>query len=319
MHKKSPTKAPSHKKSTRHKTKGKTGTTHHKKTTTVHHGAGKTARHTKKRNLSLGGKESDSQVKLGRTEPYSRWEKPRLVIDHYMKHDGFHYTTGPVDRASKVTEWPMYLNDQIGNCTCACVGHEIQAWTAYSGTECSVTDHDVLKMYEAVSGYNPETGDNDNGAVVQDVLEYWRTHGIAGHKIRAYAELSGIDNFHAVRTALDLFGTVYLGVQVPQSAMEQFDNGEPWSVVSGSPIEGGHAVPLQKFNADGNDRLEVVTWGRLQPLTMKWFSTYVEEAWVIITDDWLNANGRTVEGLDLAQLEADFSDLTGEGLTRMAA
>jgi hypothetical protein len=273
----------------------------------------KPAKHTAKRTLTLHVKDTDQEVQFGRTEPYARWERPRLIIDHYIHH-GLHYTTGPVDRASKVTTWPMYGNDTMGDCTCATVGHEVQALTAYSGTEVTLAEADILTAYEAVSGFDPVTHANDNGANVQDVLEYWRTTGVGGHKIRAYAELSSIHNFRAVRTALDLFGTVYLGVAVPESAMEQFAAGEPWSVVRGSPIEGGHAIPLQAFAESGPAPLAVVTWGQLQPVTEKWFSTYVEEAWVIITDDWLSANGETCEGLDLKSLESDFTALTGASL-----
>jgi hypothetical protein len=81
----------------------------------------KPAKHTAKRTLTLHGKDTDQEVQFGRTEPYARWERPRLIIDHYIHH-GLHYTTGPVDRASKVTTWPMYGNDTIGDCTCATVG-----------------------------------------------------------------------------------------------------------------------------------------------------------------------------------------------------
>src|SRR6202451_2240510 len=35
-----------------------------------------------------------------------------------------------VSYGAKVTSWPMYLNDQYGDCTCAAAGHMIQNWTA---------------------------------------------------------------------------------------------------------------------------------------------------------------------------------------------
>lgn len=323
-----PSKAPAKKKAVKHKTKARvvrSGASH--KAVTGGGAAVKTTRHTSKRTLTLKGNGADQEVQFGRTEPYARWEKPRLIIDHYLR--GFRYSTGTIDRATKVTSWPMYMNgpdphnppaspDGLGDCTCACMGHQIQAFTAYSGTEVTVTDADVLTAYEAVSGYDPKTGANDNGANVQDVLAYWRKTGVAGHKILAFAELTGLHNFDAIKTALDLFGTVYLGVAVPASAMQQFDDGEPWTVVKGSPIEGGHAIPLQKFNESGDNELEIVTWARLQPLTKQWWNTYVEEAWVVITQDWLDAAGDTVDGLDLAQLKADFTALTGESLTLAA-
>jgi hypothetical protein len=32
----------------------------------------------------------------------------------------------------------------------------------------------------------------------------------------------------------------------------------------------------------------------------------VEEAWVVVTEDWIGANGTSPEGLDLQQLLADM-------------
>ena len=37
------------------------------------------------------------------------------------------------------------------------------------------------------------TGLNDNGAVILDVLNYWRKTGIGGHPISAYADLKELD------------------------------------------------------------------------------------------------------------------------------
>ena len=54
------------------------------------------------------------------------------------------------------------------------------------------SDKQVVAAYSAITGYNPSTGANDNGAVEIDVLNYWRQTGIAGHKIGAYVAL-GLD------------------------------------------------------------------------------------------------------------------------------
>jgi hypothetical protein len=246
-------------------------------------------------------------MKLGRLSPYAAADKPRLVLDKYLNPDAL-AVPSVVDFASEVVSWPMYGNDRIGDCTAACAGHQVQAWTRYTGTEVDVPEDEIIQLYSAVSGYDPATGANDNGAVIQDVLTYWRKSGIpvAGHNILAFAQLKDLSRVH---DALWMFGSVYLGFNCPQSALDQFDADQPWTVVPGSPIAGGHAVPLQHSGPDG---YQVVTWGRLQGMDQAFLDAYAEEAWVVITADWLNANGHTPEGLDLQQLGQDLSDLTGD-------
>lgn len=264
-----------------------------------------------KRTLSLNDRNDvtsswkDRLLKLGRNAPTP--EKPRLELDGYLAAIA---VPAVVDFASEVLSWPMYGNDQIGDCTAACAGHQVQAWTRYTGTEADIPEPDIIRLYSAVSGYDPSTGANDNGAVIQDVLTYWRKSGVpvAGHKILAFAQLKDLSK---VKQALYVFGSVYLGINCPQSALDQFDADEPWDVVHGSPIAGGHAIPLQ-YAGTGAVPYEVVTWGKLQGMTQAFLDAYVEEAWVVITADWLEKNGRSPEGLDLEHLGADLAALTGD-------
>ena len=273
----------------------------------------KAKKKTVKRTLSLNDRHDvttswkDRLLKLGRNAPHTAADRPRLELDRYMTSVA---TPAVVDFASEVLSWPMYGNDQIGDCTAACAGHQVQAWTRYTGTEADIPAEDIIKLYSAVSGYDPSTGANDNGAVIQDVLTYWRKSGVpvAGHKILAFAQLKDLSR---VKDALWMFGSVYLGVNCPGSALQQFDNDEPWDVVKGSKIVGGHAIPLQ-YAGTGFCPYQVVTWGRLQGMTQAFMDAYVEEAWVVITADWLDKNGHTPEGLDLAQLGADLAELTGD-------
>jgi hypothetical protein len=250
---------------------------------------------------------------LGRTKPHSRETHPRVMLDKHLVPKSSITVPTAVDVASKVSSWPMYLNDTLGDCTCAAVGHILQAWTAYASTEVKVTDSDVEKLYEIVGGYVPGDPSTDQGANMQDILSYWQKSGIpgSGHKISAFAEL---DNFYDVwnlKQALYLFGTVYLGINCPASAQDQFSEGLPWSYVPGSEIEGGHAICLQKTEPVGSETgiFNVVTWGALQPATINFLRHYVEEAWVALTPDWIAANGDNPFGFSYADLQADFDAL----------
>jgi hypothetical protein len=252
-------------------------------------------------------------VEFGRNTPYTEEEKFRLTIDKYLDFSALPAPPVVVDRAGKVTSWPMYGNDVAGDCTFATVGHEIQAWTAYASTEVEIPESSVISAYSAVSGYDPATGANDNGAVIQDVLNYWRKNGVQGDpgKVLAFAQVKQIDNITTLRQVLELFGTIYIGLNVPQSAMDQFDAGQPWTVVPGSPIDGGHAVPVQYIDGSASP-IGVVTWAKLQMMSWEFWKTYVEEAWVVVTQDWLQKNGSTVGGFSLTDLGNDFAAITGQ-------
>ena len=236
--------------------------------------------------------------------------KPRLNLAPLLTAAAPTYPENK-DWLSAVANWPMYLNDNIGDCTCAAAGHMIQAFTTYGqGQTVTITDDDVLAAYEAVSGYNPQTGENDNGAVMQDVLNFWRTAGIGRHKILAFAEVD-THNEDELRAALNLFGTLYLGINFPDTAMDQFNEGKPWDVAPNATNEGGHAINAGYY--DVSDRMwKVVTWGQVQPMTQEFFDTYVEEAWVVVSEEWLNKEGNNPDGINMSALGEQFTALTGE-------
>lgn len=259
--------------------------------------------------------ESRTPGMLGRLSPHPAQTHPRLTVEDYIDFSALPAPPALIDWCSKVTTWPMYLNDQLGDCTCATVGHEIQAFSAYGNTEVTVTDNDVLALYEAVGGYVPGDPSTDNGCVIQDILAYWAANPVGGHEIYAYAQIQDLTNLTQVAQILDLFGTVYLGINVPQSAMTQFNAGQPWSNVGDTDILGGHAIPVQKMTSANTDNpvMDVITWGAVQEMELSFWQAYVEEAWIVVSQqDWLNAaTGESPDGLDLTQLMADFKDLGG--------
>ena len=253
--------------------------------------------------------------KFGRLAPYPEDVKPRLKLGKYLT-----LPTPPTeaDWYSKVTSWPMYLNDQLGDCTCAEVGHHIESVSTYGlGNTITVTDSDVLSLYEAVGHYDPTNPSSDQGAVIQDVLGYWRSYGIAGHKCDAFAQVA-VANHIEVQQAIYLFGGISIGINVPQSAIDQFNAGKPWDVVlHDGGIAGGHCVEgvgYRYTSAVATDPTGVwlVTWGAVTHMTWAFWDKYVEEAWIVILPEWLDTAGQDPEGIDLYALGEDLSTLTGE-------
>jgi len=223
------------------------------------------------------------------------------------------------DYEKKVKDWPMMQNDRLGDCTCACAGHMIEEWTTYAGDPFTPDDNAILKAYEIVGGYRPGQPDTDQGAVVVDVLNYWRRKGISKHKILGYAALEP-NNHNQVKDSVFLFGNCYLGVSLPISAQNQ----RVWSVPpggakgSGAPGSwGGHAIPVVAYNQRG---LTVVTWGSLKRMTWGFLDAYCDEAYAVLSQDWLDATKHvTPANLDLATLKVDLKQIDNVNAAAAAA
>ena len=212
-----------------------------------------------------------------------------------------------VDWTCGIKDWGMMLNDQIGDCTCAAVGHMVQAWTANGGTERTLPDSAILAAYEAVGAYDPNNPDTDQGASILDVLKYWRTHGIGGDKIGAFVTMNP-RNQPMVQLAINWFGGVDVGLELPLSAQDEMvwcQSGDPSENQPGSG--GGHSVAIVGYNGAG---LTCITWG--QPLLMTWgfFSTYCSEVYAMLDADWLKSDAVAPSGLNLAELKADLAQFT---------
>ena len=204
----------------------------------------------------------------------------------------------------------MLGNDSVGDCVCAGAFHAQQIWEGDAqGVQTSFSTQDALAMYSSISGYTPNNPNSDVGATLLSGLQYWSKTGLDGYKLAAYAQIDAT-NVALVQECIAFFGAVYCGLNVPSSAMTQFDQGQPWSVVSRSRIEGGHCVPLVGYDTAAGT-FTCVTWGAYQKLTTDFYQRYFDEAWQPVDEDWVSKSGRTPSGLDGATANADFQALTG--------
>ncbi|MDA8336586.1 MAG: hypothetical protein M0Z41_16615 [Peptococcaceae bacterium] len=205
--------------------------------------------------------------------------------------------------------WGMLGNDIVGDCVFAGADHETMLWTTEGGDPARFSAETAIADYSAVTGYNPADPSTDRGTDVRQALQYRQQTGLvdvagARHRIGAYLALE-LGNTGYLLEAMYLLGAVGIGIQVPRSALDQFDAGQPWSVVQGNQeIVGGHYVPLVAYR----DNLVCVTWGALQPMTLQFYAKYCDEAWAILSPEMLKG-GRSLEGFDLSQLQADMAAL----------
>jgi hypothetical protein len=229
-----------------------------------------------------------------------------LLISSYADEAKLPAPPEELDLTDHVAEWPMYANHRRGDCTTAAAGHMIEAWTAASrGGAVEISESAVLRAFERVKVIDPFSG--QEGAFELDVLRDWRKHGIGRHRIGAFARVSLRDHL-LVRTTAWLFGGLYIGLALPLTAQRQ-TIWEWTGSLAGDARPGswgGHAVDVVRFDQAG---LTVVTWGRLQQLTWGFWERYCEEAYCILSNDFLD-HGTAPNGFDLEALKADLALVT---------
>ena len=210
-------------------------------------------------------------------------------------------------------DWGLFCNDRFGDCVWAGAAHEAMIWSHEGGRTVAFSDQGVLSDYSAVTGFVPANPMTDQGTDMAVAAAYRRNTGIVDvkgvrHKIDSYTALSAGDVDQLVLAAY-LTGAVGVGLRLPASAEDQFDAGEPWTVVPGDEIDGGHYVCCLGRNSRGN--LLVVTWGRIHAMTPQFYQTYCDEAVAYLSLEPLK-NNLSPEGFNIDQLRADLAAIAAQ-------
>lgn len=234
-----------------------------------------------------------SDLKLGRLAP----TKPFGVMELGAYSNG-RLPDPPAAIASPgVDDWQMFSNDKYGDCTMAGAAHLIMAWdAAFKVNDPVPSDSTVVETYLGL------TNGADTGLNEHNVLETWRTSGLFGNKIAAYAPVNP-RNLVELHQAIAFYGACYLGIMCPASAQTDFANNMPWAYDPASPIDGGHciiAVGYTKYS------LLCVSWGKLVEVTYPFLAHFLEESWCVISQELVEAKEDYL-GLDLATLTADLN------------
>ena len=229
--------------------------------------------------LKLGKKPARaSSIKFGFAQFFNAFDlpKPPLVFG----------------RVGLIHDWGMLANDKVSNCVFAGAAHETMLWRAWVDAPVpTFTDQNVISDYAKVAGYDG-TEASDQGTDLAAAAAYRKRVGIIDnsgtrHQIDAYVSLRP-GNLNELALAVYLFGAVGLGFEMPSSTQDQFDNAEPWTLVKGSPNDGGHYVPCIGRNSAGN--FLVVTWGRLQAVTPNFIIDKMDEGCVYLSFEQMREN-----------------------------
>jgi hypothetical protein len=211
------------------------------------------------------------------------------------------------DHTWGISNWGMMMNDTLGDCTIAACGHALQV---FSQGRINEPDATIESYYSKWCGYVPGDPSTDNGGVELDVLNDWKTQTMDGHVLEGFVQPQPQNLSHIMHSIAE-FGGVYIGFQVPQSAMDQFQNGQIWDVVQNDGgIVGGHAVFCPAYHTldptQGNKTtITAITWGQKQKMTVDFWLKYCDESHTLLAAAWQPV------GVNLAALRADLAFMAG--------
>lgn len=229
------------------------------------------------------------------------------------------------DYLAKLSSWQMLGNDVAGDCNAVTWANLRRlVTTMLTTTGYYPTQAEVWQFYQTQNpAFDPDgTTDtngpgskDDQGMDIQTGLEYLHaTGGPDGVKAVAFAKVDHT-KMAEVKAALAIFGGLWLGIQVLDANQQQFAEGKAWTDVTGSPIDGGHAILGGGYKTDVN----FITWAKETKFSPSFWngvvqgSPLVEEAWVAIWPEQLGT-AEFEQGVNQAQLAADYLALTGSNL-----
>jgi hypothetical protein len=181
---------------------------------------------------------------------------------------------------------------------------------AQTGSNFRVSKDEVIGAYAKYSGYDPATGDNDNGYVVRDMLDIWRRDGLYGTKTMAYALVNWNDPDEVVLASWLGCGTIG-GYSLPIASQSQQDpqGRQLWFVPSGGwprgqgpGTWGGHCVWLRGASPK---LMTANSWGEDTTWTLEWQSACCDEMWLVLVDKWQSGTGRAPNGFAYQDLLSD--------------
>jgi hypothetical protein len=206
-------------------------------------------------------------------------------------------------------------NDKYGCCVLSCGGHEVGTETGNAGSLFPVTTAEVLTQYTAITGFNPNDPNTDQGTNIIDALNYWKATGtVNGTKILGYLSIDPT-NKAEVQAAMWLFENIVFGVALPDSYVNPFPSGDGfiWDVDTPDPSN-GHCFLGVGHDASG---IDIDTWGLFGTFTYAAIAALCSssgggEIYVILTPDQIaKGAAKAPNGVAWADIISDFNSIGG--------
>jgi hypothetical protein len=208
----------------------------------------------------------------------------------------------------------MACNDTIGDCTLA---------GFVNGAEISATISGIPYKYPGDNAVKAEyyklTGGPDSGLYLSQVISAASVPGgILGMEIAGFALVDNT-NLAELRTVAYNFGWLYLAINCPASAMNDFNAvpKRPWTELNppDQNILGGHCIIsngdkfVQTDNSMGSAPLDIRTWEAQTEMSWDFFKYYGVQAYVLVPQTYLVAGHDATSHLNKAIMQADLASL----------
>ncbi|MBV9606840.1 MAG: hypothetical protein JO027_17125 [Solirubrobacterales bacterium] len=239
--------------------------------------------------------------------------RPTLKLADYIR-PALAAPPAAISRPHPGFQWGMLANDRLGDCVIAMMLHSIEDFHLDAGTPVpAFTDQDAVKIYSAITGYNPNDPNSDQGTNETTAMSYWEHPGLStsdgvDHTIVATVAVDP-SNLNECRIAIDEFVDLQIAIALPLTAQGQ----KEWTVVgngrtgnSAPGSWGGHGIPYREYDAE---TFKCVTWGAELLLTVPFHETYAQEAHVVVTKEMLGKTGVGPSGVAWDELIADIKVL----------
>lgn len=216
--------------------------------------------------------------------------------------------------------WGMLGNDDVGDCVIAAAMHQIMQLDAYRnpGDGLIPTTQEAVTAYSAVTGYVPGDANTDQGTYVLGqggLIEYWSKTGLLCggelNKPAAFCQITHKDP-KQWQQAISTFGSLMIGMQLPQAIVAADDTPFVWDEYSG-PVAGGHEVLLVGYETvAGTVVYDLVSWGTMYRAAEEFLLNVVDETVCVYDRVSLDARGVDPAGIDDQTLLAYMTRLQTE-------
>jgi hypothetical protein len=237
-------------------------------------------------------------MKFGK-KPYIR-NRYALALSNYGSASKIAFP--PVCAYERPIDYQMLGNDSLGLCFEAGIWHQRMTWKAVAnaGSPLLATTDLVVADYSAITGYDPSNPATDQGTDPNEGFAFYKANKV----LAGYAALD-LNNIDQLKGAIYTFGGMGLGIVVPQSMVDQINQGiDPtWEFLpNDKPTNQGHYIYVSGYGRNG---VAIVSWGKVYHARWDFVSRWADQAEALIGLEWLKQSGRAPSGLDLAGLLAD--------------
>lgn len=228
---------------------------------------------------------------------------------------------GPQDDNAYPADWAAAGG--AGDCTIADALHAVKELARNAGRPIpTFTTRTAIEQYAILVGetqggmpYDPQTGANDTGLQIRDVMRYGQQVGFADaqgnrYKRGPYVALQP-GNLAEMWEVLWFAEHVTIGVQIQQQQVDDFKAGRRLIYNPASPIVGGHDELIV-----GHPRWDVwtgVMWGQRFTMNPQVIAKTCDEAWSYFDPEQISATtGKSYEGYDPALLQEYLATIANQ-------